>query len=415
MDNNIRRKNIILSVVVVLVGILLAGGTYAYLTFSINVTNNVVNASTTCFDIDYLDTNQITGTMFPSAGPAKGINGKVSLKVKSSCDLDGIGNIYIHANSGTSTKFTTTMTAHCENPNTLETLKSYTTSSTCTSNNGIWVTNGTPLKYAIYDNDSATGQPIDVGYFNAIGSDLAVYKTFLINHTQKNYYIFLWLDGYLTDNTYTNLAFNGYVKADATQENKNITYSIPNMYQRVEYIEGTGTQYINTGVSLFSTSSHRILIDFMPTSLYNYNTIWGSSYDGNTFEAWIYSTGSLAGRYNSVLYGSNNTITNNTRYLIDFRRNSDGAMSKYLDNSFIGSGTAADKITDASFYLFLSGSDYGKYKLYDCTLYQDGKIVSKLIPCYRKSDGVVGVYDVVSSTFKVNNGTGTFTKGANVN
>ena len=239
MDNNIRKKNIILSVVVVLVGIMLVGGTYAYLSLAVNVTNKVVNGSTTCFNIDYLDTNQITGTLFPSANHTKGISGKVSLKVNSACDLDGVGNIYIHANSGTSTKFTTTAAAHCENPNTLQTLTQYTTSSTCTSNSGIWVTTGTPLKYAVFNNSTGIGNPLDVGYINAIGSDIAVYKTFIVTKTQKDYYIFLWLDGYLTDNTYTNLPFNGYVKADAIQARTvytanvspstiNIGQSIPN-------------------------------------------------------------------------------------------------------------------------------------------------------------------------------------------
>lgn len=37
-----------------------------------------------------------------------------------------------------------------------------------------------------------------------------------------------------------------------------------------------------------------------------------------------------------------------------------------------------------------------------------------LIPCYRKSDSVIGLYDTVSKTFLVNAGTGSFTKGADV-
>lgn len=37
-----------------------------------------------------------------------------------------------------------------------------------------------------------------------------------------------------------------------------------------------------------------------------------------------------------------------------------------------------------------------------------------LIPCYRKSDSMIGLYDTVSKAFLVNAGTGSFTKGADV-
>ena len=215
---NNKKKNIILSIVVILVGLALVGGTYAYLTFSMNVTNNVVNGGTTCFDIDYIDnTDQITGTLFPSANHTKGLTGTVSLKIKNTCNLDGVGNLYLHVNNNTSNLFITTAAPHCENKSTLETLTQYTTSGTCNGSNRSWVTTGTPLKYAVYGNSTGTGTPLSVGYVNAIDSDIAVYKDFVIKHTQKDYYIFLWLDGHLTDNTYTNLSFDGYVKVDATQ------------------------------------------------------------------------------------------------------------------------------------------------------------------------------------------------------
>lgn len=46
---------------------------------------------------------------------------------------------------------------------------------------------------------------------------------------------------------------------------------------------------------------------------------------------------------------------------------------------------------------------------------ENGIIVLDLVPCYRKSDGEIGMYDLVSNTFFTNAGTGTFTKGADVN
>lgn len=45
---------------------------------------------------------------------------------------------------------------------------------------------------------------------------------------------------------------------------------------------------------------------------------------------------------------------------------------------------------------------------------QSGETVCDLIPCYRKSDVEIGMYDLVSKTFLTNAGTGTFTKGGDV-
>lgn len=55
-----------------------------------------------------------------------------------------------------------------------------------------------------------------------------------------------------------------------------------------------------------------------------------------------------------------------------------------------------------------------KIKIYRCTIYDNGKLTRDYVPCYRKSDNVIGLYDIVTGTFYTNAGTGTFLKGANV-
>lgn len=44
----------------------------------------------------------------------------------------------------------------------------------------------------------------------------------------------------------------------------------------------------------------------------------------------------------------------------------------------------------------------------------EGTRLIDLIPCYRKSDGEIGMYDLISNTFFTNAGTGAFTKGSDV-
>ena len=52
--------------------------------------------------------------------------------------------------------------------------------------------------------------------------------------------------------------------------------------------------------------------------------------------------------------------------------------------------------------------------IYDFRITSPSGAVMHLIPCYRKSDSVIGMFDTVSGSFFTNAGTGTFTKGADV-
>lgn len=50
----------------------------------------------------------------------------------------------------------------------------------------------------------------------------------------------------------------------------------------------------------------------------------------------------------------------------------------------------------------------GKFQYFD----KNNELICDLVPCYRKSDGVCGMYDLSRKTFLTNVGSGTFTKGA---
>lgn len=53
-------------------------------------------------------------------------------------------------------------------------------------------------------------------------------------------------------------------------------------------------------------------------------------------------------------------------------------------------------------------------KLYSMKLYENAVKVRDFIPCYRKSDNEIGLYDLVNGVFYTNAGSGTFAKGADV-
>ena len=164
--------------------------------------------------------NKITGTLFPSAGPSGGLSGRIKINVNESCNVTATGTLYLNVDSGTSTALVQTVADHCEDKITLETLNDYTTSAECTADSSrMWVSTGTGLKYAVYSSVNATGTPLNVGYITSgdIGRDIPIYSDFTVDKTASSYYIFIWMDGYITDSTYTELPFGGYIHASVLQ------------------------------------------------------------------------------------------------------------------------------------------------------------------------------------------------------
>jgi len=81
-------------------------------------------------------------------------------------------------------------------------------------------------------------------------------------------------------------------------------------------------------------------------------------------------------------------------------------------------GTTHLKILDVYANFTLGHYRYGGYqsknRYYQLCIEKDEVLMRNMIPCYRKSDGEVGMYDIVTGKFYTNTGNGTFTKGADV-
>ena len=63
-----------------------------------------------------------------------------------------------------------------------------------------------------------------MGYITAgdIGKDITIYNGssndgFTVNRTTSNYYIYIWMDGYLAGDGYENLPFGGSIHAQVVQ------------------------------------------------------------------------------------------------------------------------------------------------------------------------------------------------------
>ena len=193
---------------------------------------------------------------------------------------------------------------------------------------------------------------------------------------------------------------------------------LPDTYQQVEYIESTGTQYIDTGITpdttlefdtTFNTSNN-----FSQETI-RYGCIFGSRISSAKADVQL-TTYSEFGYKGTIRcgnnYGDNAWLSNNVKINAKLKNN-----MYYVDNTEIRS-TTIEASNDYNIYIFAlnqSGTaiQHGKLKLHTFKLWKNDVLVRDFIPCYRKSDNEIGMYDLVTNTFFTNAGTGVFLKGSN--
>ena len=190
---------------------------------------------------------------------------------------------------------------------------------------------------------------------------------------------------------------------NVTSEKKEQVYPhVPDEYQEVEYLESTGTQYIDTGY--FPNSNTKVEIKFM--GLDNNPTgalpLFGSrkNAENKSFTV-FYTTGSI-GRIDYGIYsGSNPTIKFNNNTIYTFIKDKE---KNYLDGVYINSNDPTDFSCDYSLYLNnvnTSGSSFSTLfssRLYYTKIYDDGSLARNFVPVIRKGDNKPGMLDIATRT-----------------
>lgn len=195
---------------------------------------------------------------------------------------------------------------------------------------------------------------------------------------------------------------------------------LPAEYQQVDYIESSGTQYIDTGYKPNERSEYEL--DFEFAEFYESITgfVFGSRISGTQEATGFTANVSSINKYNYLGRGSfyaeirNNELSLNTNY--NFKIKNDG----FIVNGITKDTTQNTLTGIATFNLYIFNSNNGslstgsKIKLKKFKIYENNVTVKNFIPCYRKSDNVVGLYDLVNKVFYTNAGTGAFTYGSEV-
>ena len=194
---------------------------------------------------------------------------------------------------------------------------------------------------------------------------------------------------------------------------------VPSNYTQLEYIESTGTQYIDTGV--VPTVNTNVKLTAQYTDFYTgadaWNSIAGSA--GGAGNNRFYPLGTTNGSTPNIrqTYGSNQyeQPKDTNIHTVDFNNANKQII---VDGVNVGSTTSGFEPVSGqpSILLFLtwhktSGKVWpSKARIYTWTVYENGTLIQNLVPA-KNSSNVVGMYDTVSGQFFTNAGTGDFVAG----
>lgn len=206
-----------------------------------------------------------------------------------------------------------------------------------------------------------------------------------------------------------------------------ILRSVPMDYQRVEWIEATDSNgaYIDLGI-VFDTKA-KTEITFYTTSATGH--LFGAA--ENSGKLRYVASFPYNGRWR--LYGSSGsefieaalpaaTLPAGRIYTFTML-----AVPGLLSLTDADTGLSVSNKTQGSYTmtrnLHLLGQNYntgyrgeGQKRVYSFKHWDKNDVlVRDMVPCYRREDNVIGMYDLVSRTFFTNAGTGVFTCGGDVN
>ena len=184
--------------------------------------------------------------------------------------------------------------------------------------------------------------------------------------------------------------------------------SLPSGYKRLEYIQSTGIQYINTGFK--PTQNTQLVLDaaFLGSAGTNVAGVRNNSSDTiNRFGIISFGSDSKLGAFFRDSSIQAVTLDNN-RHLCDLSKDGIVFDGTSYGGANTGSFSCAYSLTLFAWNNGANGVACNLCKVYSCQIYDNGTLVRDFVPCINAS-GEVGLYDLVGKQFYGNAGTGVFT------
>jgi type II secretory pathway pseudopilin PulG len=204
--------------------------------------------------------------------------------------------------------------------------------------------------------------------------------------------------------TGTNIALNDTFNDSASVKiyGKSVQ-SIPSGYTFYDYIESTGTQYIDTGYIYIAND--KIKIGVAPLELNVDKAVFGYYENSQSISELGYLGSKFRGNVSS---------TCEINYAVDTKYDFVEENGNWNLNG-VNIGAIRNDTGTISCYLFgrnySGGTKLSKSKVYYLRVYRNNVLIKDFIPTKRNSDNAIGMYDLVNNVFYTNAGTGTFVTG----
>ena len=182
--------------------------------------------------------------------------------------------------------------------------------------------------------------------------------------------------------------------------------SLPSRYKRLEYIQSSGTQQIDTGFKPNNNTKITADAEYI-SSDGTYPALFGAR-NGGSQQFWLFWGGSaFISRYNTSDITVAATLTDRHQFTLN-----KNVLS--IDGSSATGATATFQSNYNAYLFSVNASGSTSYcckaRLYSCQIYDNGTLIRDYIPC-KTTAGEIGLWDDVNSVFYGNAGTGTFTAG----
>lgn len=197
---------------------------------------------------------------------------------------------------------------------------------------------------------------------------------------------------------------------------------LPNGYTQLEYIESTGTQWINTGITNWNqTIEYEIKLGIRQQTG-GTTTFWGCfdswSANGNntpaisTYASYRVPTNFAAGY--AATSGTDIGIANGQTGIFALKGDTI-SWSEGISAPFDRNKTFTNTTPFHLFSTYYNGEpqEHAAYPLYYAKFWLNGELIRDFVPC-KNGDGEIGLWDKVEDKFYGNSGTGTFVAGTEV-
>lgn len=183
-------------------------------------------------------------------------------------------------------------------------------------------------------------------------------------------------------------------------------------FDTLEYLESTGTQWIDTGIAT-TNSDFGFTLDAMPLTSSDTYPVGSRASDAGKRFFGIRSNSSSTFAYGWQWYKTSEASQSYVNVRTQMSLNWLNAKQASIGNDV---AELQDAVIDNGSNISLFGVSGGllwKGRIYSATISKGYQVVADYIPV-RKLDGTVCMYDFISGEFKVNSGSGTFVAGGYV-